>query len=1295
MADVDASTTAAEEPGLRMICPACNRSYDAGEFVCKACGSGLLEIPDAPLLSGNLLDDRYDVEGVVGTGGMGTVYRARQRGMEREVAVKVLHAHYAHQPRAVKRFFREAQAASKLVHPNIVTVYDFGRSLEGHLYMVMELLEGWTLGDLIHYRAPLDPALAIAIGAQICDALGEAHRRRLVHRDLKPDNVLLTTVEDGLWAKVLDFGIARAMRDPESSLTINQSTVEIAGTPSYMSPEQILGKEPDPRSDLYALGIILFEMLTKRRPFDDESSVALCMKQLNETAPRVSSVVAAGTALDAVVAGLLEKSADARPQDAQEVRALLLACPEARGPIDFTGLLDPQRARSLSQKTTRGDAAIMMVQPTLDSSLDPRGNNPSLGVVIDRAKEQAAAVALSSLADLHFVELPKGADEPRRASSSSPPPLPGAARADSKRRKITAIAQIIGDHPSVMRALAVTRWTESRERDGWSLSVEAQKIVVRIHGEGGDAEDPSGSAELIGRLVELQGEALRGNLALRIGAASVTPERSVADAMDLSRRLAASSGHGVVTVPREIDMGSVDALDIRPQSEVFLPDGKPIACVALRQSEAGAAFPTLLWGRSLPLRRLGQLADEARRAGPVTAVVTGGRGLGRSALVKSFVTGRTHLFVRVAPGAAMWPGHTAATLVAAAHGIWPLTGRLDDLDGLEVDTRQRELLELLLADKAADDAPTLRALARLVVDALANYAGDGPLAIVIDDAHLMDRASQELLDVALELAQGRPWCVVGTSRWLKPGMFLAGAHRIDLRPLSLRASNAALDALGVGPRQRHALMAAAHGNPLALHLLAHASEEGRDLPTGDVVPALLPEYLRSSPAAAADKAWVGAALGDPMADDFATQGARLYLEAGLTDALSTWLVDRLGRLGPVPRALAAQWTAARADDHAARAERCERLGLWRQAALEYETAVALVPPDERGKKQLRAAHMRARAGDIRGAVASWDASLRAGVGQQRPTELLGFAGALLDLGEQERASQVLEHVGAAIDPAVAPRSFAEVLALKARAAVRRSDPARAMTWLNEARVATERLKRTDARAARALEALTQEIRAEIATSEGDRETARVNLRQARDAFRDLGRHAEALRCLIDLGRLELEGDMASRAGDTFRAALRLAAAAGLGREVFRAEVGLGEALTALGEVDEGAALLRRCLRRAGDADESGGLALAAVAMARAMLRRGLWADAQRYVERARTSAPSRAVLARAWQCEGESWLGQGQARKGARALNQALALASECGDGLLRRQIEVRLAPVVGALRVPTGADLPPVLAVG
>jgi len=1256
--------SAAEAPPLRMICPACNRMFDAGIFVCRGCGSGLLEIPDAPILSGAVIDERYDVEGVIGTGGMGTVYRARQRGMEREVAIKVLHAHYAHQPRAVKRFFREAQAASRLVHPHVVTVYDFGRSSDGDLYMVMELLDGWTLGDFVHYRAPLKPALAISIAVQICDALAGAHARRLVHRDLKPDNVLLTTTEDGLWAKVLDFGIARVMRDPESSLNAQHSTVEIAGTPSYMSPEQILGKEPDPRSDLYSLGIILYEMLTRQRPFEDESSVALCMKQLNEPAPGLGVHAAGSEELERVIQRLLAKQAEDRPHSAEEVKALLLACPEARGPIDVEPL-EPGAPRALSQRTTRGDAAILMAQPTLDSSSESRSLSAPLGAVIARAREGSAGRP-SARADGPRLVRPGPA--PEDVVPQQPAPLDGG---------VAAVAHLIAEHASVLKSGLVASWLKRRaRRDGWSLTFELQKVVVRVGGGGRSPADATRG--LVRALAELQSQALRDNVALRVGVAQVDHASALAEALDLSRRVAAASAHGLVSLPRAIASGL--ELQLRPQTAVFMPNGLQVDTVAASLGEAGDSHE-LLWGRSLALRRLGQLADEANRQGPLCVAVTGGRGLGRTALARAFAKGRRHLTVRVSPGAGMWPGHTAARLLAAAHGLSRLTGRPEDLAELRLVGVARELTELLLLDRPMEEPPAARALSRLLADALVAYADDGPLAIVLDDAHLMDRASQQIIEAAIDLVEDRPWLILATSRWLKSGMFLADAHRVDLRPLSLRASNAMLESLGVGPRQRHAVMAAAQGNPLALELLASAVGAGARTPTTDVVATLLPGHLRGLEPAEADRAWVAAALGEGP-EDLAAQAARLYLDAGLTQALVSWLHDRLRGIGPIPHALARRWCAPEASDHLRRAERCERLGLWRLAAVEHEAGLALVAPEERAGLQLRAAHMRARAGDIRGAVAAWDHSVRAGAGRGRPTELLKFAAVLLEIGEKERAAQVLEHVGTLLDPGAQPRAFAEGLALTSRACAQRGDLARAMSVLAEARVAIERLKRGDARAARGLEALAQEIRAEIAVSQRDRETARTNLRQARDAFRDLGRHADALRCLVDLGRLELEGEDAARAVDTFRAAGRLASAAGLGREILRAEVGLGEALVAIGEVDDGTHLLRRCLRQATDADDaSSGFALAATGMARAMLRRCLWADAARYAERALMATRMGRVASRALLAEAEAHIGQDQPRRAARALEEGRRVALALGDGLTAERIEALMSLIPGGSR--------------
>jgi tetratricopeptide (TPR) repeat protein len=295
---------------------------------------------------------------------------------------------------------------------------------------------------------------------------------------------------------------------------------------------------------------------------------------------------------------------------------------------------------------------------------------------------------------------------------------------------------------------------------------------------------------------------------------------------------------------------------------------------------------------------------------------------------------------------------------------------------------------------------------------------------------------------------------------------------------------------------------------------------------------------------------------------------------------------------------------------------------------------------------------------------------------------LRFARTLLALGENERADQALEAASRALEASptgttphhMPHHMIGEWWVLKARASLLRRDIPGAADALQRAREVSEALARTDARAARSLQALVQEVRAEVAVATADRDAARTNFRQARDAFRDLGAHTDALRCLVSLGEVELACRDLRRAADTFRAASRLAGAAGLYREELAAEVGLGEAELALGELDEGTQRLRQAFRRAGADDEDGALeARTALGMARAMAARRLWADVSRYAERARTATRSRAIAARAFEVEADAWLGQDQARKAHRALEQALVEAHAAADGILAEALEARL----------------------
>jgi serine/threonine protein kinase len=237
--------------------------------------------PDAstdPLI-GRVLSGRYEIRRVLGSGGMGRVYEGRQRALDRSVAIKCIHPHLLSSEHVVLRFMEEARVASSLVHPNIVKIYDFGRtdpSDGSRLFIVMELLSGVDLGTLIAERAPLPLLRTYSILRQVLSALGEAHARGITHRDAKPDNVILEpTLGGGERVKVIDFGIAKV--HGARGVT---GVGHFVGTPQYMAPEQIRGEKIEVSADLYAIGVTLFQMLTGRLPFEGDSVTKILEQQL-------------------------------------------------------------------------------------------------------------------------------------------------------------------------------------------------------------------------------------------------------------------------------------------------------------------------------------------------------------------------------------------------------------------------------------------------------------------------------------------------------------------------------------------------------------------------------------------------------------------------------------------------------------------------------------------------------------------------------------------------------------------------------------------------------------------------------------------------------------------------------------------------------------------------------------------------------------------------------------------------------------------------------------------------------
>jgi serine/threonine protein kinase/Flp pilus assembly protein TadD len=362
-------------------CPTCGRHYADDLQRCPEDGAALqadatvqTDTQADPLI-GRTLDDKYRLDERLGEGGMGTVYHGTHLLIDRPVAVKVLNPRFVEDEAAQERFRREARAAGRLRHTNAVAVTDFGRTADGLFYIVMELLEGRSLRDVLAREAPLDAARAVSLMLQISAAVAAAHEAQVIHRDLKPGNIYVVQRPHApAIIKVLDFGIAKLATDAGDGLEqkpLTQTGVMI-GTPRYMSPEQCDGADLTPASDVYSLGIILYEMLTGATPFTGPTPLSVALKHSSELprAPRefVASIPAE---LETLVLHTLEKKPEKRPPDAGAFRRELYATAQ---------LLGLEHAEGFSA-------------PTLDSLRDAGVETPSGRLVIDieRLREGRAA----------------------------------------------------------------------------------------------------------------------------------------------------------------------------------------------------------------------------------------------------------------------------------------------------------------------------------------------------------------------------------------------------------------------------------------------------------------------------------------------------------------------------------------------------------------------------------------------------------------------------------------------------------------------------------------------------------------------------------------------------------------------------------------------------------------------------------------------------------------------------------------------------------------------------------------
>jgi serine/threonine-protein kinase len=381
-------------------CVLCTRSFGPDDQACPFDGSTLVRIGAQvdPML-GRVLDDRYQIVSQLGRGGMGAVYRARQLSVDREVAIKVVHPSFASDPEVARRFLREARVASSLSAPGIVSIFDFGQTTDGVLYLVMELIVGRTLAEELRERGPIVGVhRVLEVARQVVDALDVAHTAGITHRDLKPSNIIEHVTPTGPVIKVLDFGIAKL--EGRHSVTTKAG---LAGTPFYMAPEQFESRS-DHRSDLYSLGCILYEIATGSPPFVDKDLTALYVKILTtEPAPLPGSIP---RPLVEVIRRLLAKDPADRFATSADVRNALMAVPMKPGsaPIIRTMLTPVPR---LSTDTLHAAAEAGLVpaahvpaEPVLPPAVtpNPRRDNTLVLVLGLAALVVATAVAVVLLA---------------------------------------------------------------------------------------------------------------------------------------------------------------------------------------------------------------------------------------------------------------------------------------------------------------------------------------------------------------------------------------------------------------------------------------------------------------------------------------------------------------------------------------------------------------------------------------------------------------------------------------------------------------------------------------------------------------------------------------------------------------------------------------------------------------------------------------------------------------------------------------------------------------------------------
>jgi eukaryotic-like serine/threonine-protein kinase len=426
-------------------CNSCGNTFPSSLSFCLNDGSPLVDLES---LIGITLDGRYRLDSLIGAGGMGDVYRATHIHLDTQFAVKLLKPELVANQTAIKRFRLEAKAAGRIHHPNAIRVTDFGVTPERIVYLVMEIVEGRSLRDLMNLEGPLPYRRTFNIVRQVCGAVEAAHRGGIIHRDLKPDNINIEKVSSFDRVKVLDFGIAKLKEaNPDAYLT---QAGTLIGTPQYMSPEQCQGKHLDPRSDIYSIGIILYEMLTGQVPFDGDAPLQVVIKQLHESPTPIQDISRnVPASLAQVVMRCLEKDPERRPSSAAILSDELKRAVEMEDGEIAQSFTDSLVARS------RPESSNQIAGPNAATMPEAIGPRPSLdddqSISPELLSERETTIIPKSRMDTEVVSQEGGLgritkpEEKARASAgvSNVVTKPQVLPAGNRKRLITTAAAIL------------------------------------------------------------------------------------------------------------------------------------------------------------------------------------------------------------------------------------------------------------------------------------------------------------------------------------------------------------------------------------------------------------------------------------------------------------------------------------------------------------------------------------------------------------------------------------------------------------------------------------------------------------------------------------------------------------------------------------------------------------------------------------------------------------------------------------------------------------------------------------